>query len=323
MSKKLFWFLVAMLCGGYVIKKVCCKPDATVVMPVKPPGKKKTSEAVHESEDTLKTPAEPIPDFFLEFESEPIIEETPEVIADIKPMEPESLSLFAVSEKPIYPSFVFSSGLADDFYEYIEGIPEFQIPDNDIQKAEPAILYAFSNHLYKFDKKEEAIFWFYLAQYRNRYLISILKKTTPLPSDLFARFFRECGFQGNLRILRDDYLSECIDQEHKHLSVVYDNATRKNIQVATRTLGKSLTAYALTDIEKQAKRLAEVLAYEEKFPFQPECLVSYHDLIPEEDRKAIKDKLSSEFLAAGQWLSKNKEKGQEIRNQINLATVSQ
>ena len=179
-------------------------------------------------------------------------------------------------------------------------------------------MFAFANHLYTLDRKDEATFWFYLAQFRTRYLTEILKTEIPVSNAFFVRFFRESGFVGNLRILSDNIFSESPDPEYQHLNTVYDSATRQNILVAAKGLGEVINNYAYQNIHKQVQRLQDVVHFEEKFPFQEESLVHPFDLIAPIDRLEVKEQIGREVEEAQRWLLANYDRVREVRRQRGL-----
>ena len=101
-----------------------------------------------------------------------------EILLSAEPTSPSEFSL--ENDKSVF----------DEIMDYAKQFPEFIIPGKDIQRAEPAILFAYANHLYTLGRKAEATFWFYLAQFRTRYLTEILKTEIPVSNTFFVRFFR-------------------------------------------------------------------------------------------------------------------------------------
>ena len=232
-------------------------------------------------------------------------------------IEPANIPLVKSTSSPDHSPEVEKS-VFDEIMDYAKQFPEFIIPGKDIQRAEPAILFAYSNHLYTLGRKDEATFWFYLAQFRTRYLTEILKAEIPVSNNFFVRFFRESGFVGNLRILSDNIFSESPETQYQHLNTVYDSATRQNILVAAKGLGEVINNYAYQNIHKQVQRLQDVVHFEEKFPFQEESLVHPFDLIPPIDRVEIKEKIACEVEEAQRWLLTNYDRVREVRRQRGL-----
>ena len=229
-----------------------------------------------------------------------------EILLSAEPTSPSEFSL--ENDKSVF----------DEIMDYAKQFPEFIIPGKDIQRAEPAILFAYANHLYTLGRKAEATFWFYFAQFRTRYLTEILKTEIPVSNTFFVRFFRESGFVGNLRILSDNIFSESPEVQYQHLNTVYDSATRQNILTAAKGLGEVINNYAYQNIHKQVQRLQDVLHFEQKFPFQEESLVHPFDLIPPIDRVEIKEQIAREVEEAQQWLLANYDRVREVRRQRGL-----
>jgi hypothetical protein len=48
----------------------------------------------------------------------------------------------------------------------------YKIKSNDVKNADPAIIFSYSAHLWNEGQKDDAVFWYYVAQYRYRFLSS-------------------------------------------------------------------------------------------------------------------------------------------------------
>ena len=176
--------------------------------------------------------------------------------------------------------------------EFSKKFPEFKIKDNNVQNADPAILFAYANYLYKQDKKDDAAFWFYVAQMRNTYLIRITKKDAgapPISNELFIRFFQESGFIGNIMIVDTGVNANSLDPKYSKMNSVYDSASRQNVRKASSGLGAVINPYAFQNLDKQLARMNQVIEYEKAHPIQPESLIDPKYLISKEEQVKAKE----------------------------------
>lgn len=205
--------------------------------------------------------------------------------------------------------------------EYSKKFPEFKIKDDNVQNADPAILFAYSNYLYKEDKKDEAAFWLFIAQMRNTYLISITKKDAtvpPISSDLFIRFFQESGFVGNVMIMDTGTTAKSTDPKYNKINATYDSASRQNVRMAASGLGELMRPYVLQNLDKQVTRLDDVIAYEKAHPIQPESLVDAKYLVSPEEQAKSKEEALQNIRDFQKWVQDNKEKIRAQRTKNGL-----
>lgn len=202
--------------------------------------------------------------------------------------------------------------------EFSHKFPEFKIKDDNVQNADPAILYAYSNYLWGQDKKEEAVFWYYTAQFRNRYLREVSKVDVPINNALFGRFFHE-SFVGNIMIVNGNYYLASKNPEYRKINSIYDSATRKNLHKAASGLGEVINPYAFQNLDRHIQRIDEVIAYEKLQPILVENLVSPDNLVSKEEmQKGEEDKFAGleEFKS---YLQNNKEQIREQRKKAGLS----
>lgn len=202
--------------------------------------------------------------------------------------------------------------------EFSHKFPEFKIKDNNVQNADPAILYAYSNYLFFQDKKEEAVFWYYVAQFRNRYLRTVSKTDLPIGNALFGRFFQESGFAGNIRIGDGNFYLASKNPEYRKMNAFYDSATRKNLHTAASGLGEIINPFAFQNIDLQLQRIDDVIAYERLHPILVENLVASDNLVSKEEQKKRKE---DEFVGLEEfksYIQNNKEKIKEQKTKAGL-----
>jgi hypothetical protein len=134
----------------------------------------------------------------------------------------------------------------------------FPIKSNDVKNADPAILFCYSSHLYENGQKDEAVFWYYVAQYRYRIL-------SGCSENLKAGSVEEVTAKDIL--FRTGVYTDKKDLEKLHLvGGTYRIDLYETIQ---QSLGKEINGYAYGDLEQMKSTINEVLEYEEKNPFNP------------------------------------------------------
>jgi len=201
---------------------------------------------------------------------------------------------------------------------YSHKFPEFKIKNDDVKNAEPAILFAYSNQLFAQDKHDEAVFWFYLAQSRNRYLLSATEEPTPVTPELFLRFYRESGFVGNVSVPGAKGLVTDPDSRYPKMNAYYDSASRQNIHKASSGLGEVINPYAFQNLDKLQKQLDKLIAYEKANPFNPAAVISEADLVSREKLKELHEKSITTFEEAKVFVEKNKDSIREKRSKNGL-----
>ena len=193
---------------------------------------------------------------------------------------------------------------------YSKNFPEFAIKDDNVQNAQPAIFYAYANQLFGQDKKDEAVFWFYLGQFRVRYIERVQKRNIPIDTMTFIRFFRESGFVGNVNVVEPNgqiVSSPSSNPEYAKINSYYSGATYDNIYRAGSGLGEIINPYAFQNVDKHIARVDAIIAYEKEHPINVENIVAKDNLLPEVDRKRIKEEEYKAFEKFKQYLIDNKE----------------
>lgn len=208
--------------------------------------------------------------------------------------------------------------LNKELIQYSKKFPEFKIKNDNIQNAEPAILYSYANTLYSQGKKDEAAFWFYVAQNRNRYLIRAQKKDQPVSDQLFLRYFQESGFIGNVMITDTKTVLQTTNPKYKSMNSIYDSATRTNIHKAASGLGQVINPYAYGNLDKLILQLEKVQAYEKAYPLLAENLVSEMNLKSPTELKEIAEDQLKVLEDAKIYISENKQKIRDQRSKNGL-----
>jgi hypothetical protein len=134
----------------------------------------------------------------------------------------------------------------------------FSIKSNNVENADPAILFCYSNHLWTDGQKNEDIFLYYVAQYRYRIL-------STCSENLKAGSFSEEAAKNVL--LKTGVVQKEADLANLHLiGGVYRIDLYETIQ---QKLGVTINGYAYGDLEQMKSIIDEVLKYEENYPFNP------------------------------------------------------
>jgi len=133
----------------------------------------------------------------------------------------------------------------------------FSINSNNVRNADPAILFCFSNYLYNEGQKAEAVFWYYVAQYRYRILssCSMPQKAGYIEKEMSKKIYE---------------YSEGYDKKVFHDILVMHEVYRIELyEIIQKELGKKINGYGYEDLEQMKLTLYHVLQYEEKYPFNP------------------------------------------------------
>jgi len=133
----------------------------------------------------------------------------------------------------------------------------FSIKSNDVKNADPAILFCYSNHLYKEGQEYEAVFWYYVAQYRYRILLScsIPGKAGYIEKEQVNKMYKYF----------DSYNKEMLD----YIPVMHEVYRIELYEIIQKELAKKINGYHYKNLEKLKSMIDQVLQYEEKYPFDP------------------------------------------------------
>lgn len=194
---------------------------------------------------------------------------------------------------------VSKSDKDEEVIKYAENIDDFRIEGKNVQIMDPAILFGYSNYLYNKGEKDESVFFYYLAQYRARYLISILKEDIPLDERFYKTSYKESGLVG------DPVLIGTINRQDLY-GVIMDG------------LGTVINQYAFGDVDKLIRTLDEVLIHIEKYPFEPDQLIDKKYLADRDQTVINNESVKSGFQAFMQEISDNKEYIKEERAKNGL-----
>jgi hypothetical protein len=133
----------------------------------------------------------------------------------------------------------------------------FAIKSNDVKNADPAILFCYSSHLWNENKKDDAVFWYYIAQYRYRFLSSCSEhlKAGSLSETEAKKILIETGVAKE----------EGIDKLH-----LIGGAYRIDLYEAIQSqLGKTINGYGYGNLNEMKTTIDRMLDYQEYNPFNP------------------------------------------------------
>lgn len=170
----------------------------------------------------------------------------------------------------------------------------------DLEHTDPGILFAYSFHLFYHGGKDEAVYWFYLAELRAKYLAAvILHQGLDNCNPLFIKaVYNKMGGQGE---------------------PLYVNKSR--IALYGLIIGNFepvINDYIFSDIDKYVRIANEVIDYERSHPLDAASLLTARILKPEEQHKTIHEEVITKFANLVKWASDNKEKIREKRRQNGL-----
>jgi len=150
----------------------------------------------------------------------------------------------------------------------------FSINSNNVRNADPAILFCYSNHLYNEGQKDEAVFWYYVAQYRYRILssCSMPQKAGYIEKDLSKKIYE----------LAEGYDKKVFDD----ILVMHEVYRIELYEIIQKELGKKINGYGYEDLEQMKSTLDQVVQYEEKYPFNaielsPKPVFKSEDIVAE------------------------------------------
>lgn len=133
----------------------------------------------------------------------------------------------------------------------------FKIKANDIKNADPAILFCYSSHLFEKGEKDKAVFWYYVAQYRYRFMSSCSEhlKAGSLTEAQGRKIYVKTGV----------YPEDRINSLHL-VGGVYRIELYETIQAV---LGKKINGYGYGDLDQMKVMIDQMLAYQQENPFNP------------------------------------------------------
>lgn len=133
----------------------------------------------------------------------------------------------------------------------------FDIKSDDVKNADPYILFCYSHYLWEEGRKDDAVFWYYVAQYRYRFMSSCSEhlKAGSLTEALGKKIYVEIGL----------YNEDNINKLHL-IGGVYRIELYEVLQAHW---GKTINGYGYGDLSLMTVMIDRMLDYQEKNPFNP------------------------------------------------------
>lgn len=168
----------------------------------------------------------------------------------------------------------------------------------DLTQIDPAYLFIYANNLFNKGKKDEALFWFYVAQYRALIIRVMENEKSFLPQPIYQQLAEDAGTPviGQMIVLGPG-----LNRGH-----LYDY-----IQSG---LGISINGYAGSNIDNWIAQLEKVLAFEEAHPFDPYQAVPADQL--NKDKQAEAQQRAKGLAEMVKFLKENKAALAEKRAQM-------
>ncbi len=144
----------------------------------------------------------------------------------------------------------------------------------DLTQIDPAYLFVYANHLFNNGEKDEALFWFYVAQYRGLIIRIMENENSRIPTSLYQQLAQDAGTPviGKMVVLGDG-----LNRGHLY-NYIHSG------------LGIDINGYAGSNMDNWITQLEKVMAFEEAHPFDPYQAVPAKQLnkekLPEAQRRA-------------------------------------
>lgn len=140
---------------------------------------------------------------------------------------------------------VYEQGLKD----YAAGIKEFAPQAADISSMDPSVMFAYSHSRVAAEDFDQAVFWYYLAQYRAIVLYNAVDGDMITDNDYFSKVYTESGLTGM------PYIIGTVSKQMLYRAIM-------------QTYGKTITQIGIRDVKKTAEIICAALNYEQKHKFK-------------------------------------------------------
>lgn len=176
-----------------------------------------------------------------------------------------------------------------ELLNYANKIPEFKIKDNDPKNTDPAILFCYSDNLFNSNRKDDAVFWYYLAQYRVFYYARCIKNDEFLENDFVTKVYNVTGLM------------------NKSVRVMGNINRNVFYKAVMDGLSQKINMYGFGNIDDMVSMVDKVIAYEQQNPMNLEALVSPESLIPVEERAPKNEEVKKGLDMLKEYITKNRE----------------
>ncbi len=183
----------------------------------------------------------------------------------------------------------------------------FSIRANKVANADPAVLFCYSNHLWEEGQKDEAAFWYYVAQLRSRIIIYCSE-------EMRAGSFSEAEAK-EILLLAGFYANrESLEKVHM-IGGFYRPELYKLVM---EFLGKTINEYLGGDQELWKSTIDRVVEYEDTNPFNPMGLVPPPVFKDDETVQKMLNGNKEGILELRQWIVDNADSIRVQRNRNGL-----
>jgi hypothetical protein len=185
---------------------------------------------------------------------------------------------------------------------YADSIPEFKdYKGKDISTMDPGILFAFSYHCYHTSRKPDAVFWFYWAQLR-------------------AKYMGACIVNQGLDNCSVDYMTKVATEMGGESLPEFVNVSRMSLYgVVAGNFKPEIDDYSFSRIEQHVQLCQSVIVQERQTPLNLPAMLPVSNLVPEEKRTANHQKVVEGFEKLVAWAANNKETIRERRKANGLS----
>lgn len=130
---------------------------------------------------------------------------------------------------------------------------KYKLNVTELNQIDPAYLFVYSWNLYESGKKDDSIFWFYIAQYRGMIISIMENENSTIDPELYKQLAEDAGTPLIGKV------------------VFVDGAPRReNLYTYIHSgLGQVINYYAGSNMDNWANQAQKVLDFEKAHPFDP------------------------------------------------------
>jgi len=140
------------------------------------------------------------------------------------------------------------TGYEQQLKTYASSVKEFSSQAQDIQSMDPAVMFAFAHSLVVSGDYDQAVFWYYLGQFRAIVLYNSVSTDMVIDNDYFSKAYTESGLAGM------PYIIGTVSKQMLYRSIM-------------QTFGISITQIGIKNTKNTAEFICAALNYENKHPF--------------------------------------------------------
>lgn len=184
---------------------------------------------------------------------------------------------------------------------------KYNLQFKQLDQIEPAYLFVYTNALFEQGQKDNAVFLFYLAQYRAEKVAGIENENSKISAEFFKQISADSGAPviGKIKVIWGSEIS----RGHLYKSIVPG-------------LGYSINSYTNNNIDKWVSEMEKVVNFEEKHPFNPTKAIPAEQLDISK-MKQISEKSKEKMTKLIDYLKNNRtdyeKKLEENRKKVELS----